>query len=398
MPARGSSRGARRIAACRALAAAAFLLLLPACSTVSLPLLPGGYGVSLGAQQVLVESTSAYGWGYLSHPFAGAYGTRGILVSYNLAGDTIYAQRAPQELAGRGPAYSTDAGATWAIGGKVRAALGPGVLMTSGHIPTPEGTLLFSQNGWNEKSGTLVFTCQRWRDGVSNEPPYRCEVAIPQVSRWWYLSNRGVVTPDGLHVLVGYGTSPTGGLYSTVALGSTNGRAWSVLSVVAGPKDATWGIEGPSEPAIACRTNGELVVIMRTGEVRLNPWQLAGKCSEMLEAVSADHGRTWTLRRMTRKGVMPKLIPMSNGVWVLAYGRPGNMIALSRDEGRHWREEIAVSPMSMKTSGYLDGVEVAPDELLFFYDAHDYQTRKIWLWEPPPPANAVLYKRVTIRP
>ena len=109
----------------------------------------------------------------------------------------------------------------------------------------------------------------------------------------------------------------------------------------------------------------------------------------MLLGRSSDSGLTWKTRRMTVSGVKPKLLQMSNGVLVCAFGRPGNNLIFSLDNGRTWGNETAITAADIRTTGYCDIVETEPGRLLVIYDAYDTSVAKYWLWDPPQPVNAI---------
>ena len=67
---------------------------------------------------------------------------------------------------------------------------------------------------------------------------------------------------------------------------------------------------------------------------------------------------------------------------VCAFGRPGNNLIFSLDNGRTWGHERAITPTDIHTTGYLDIIETKPGRLFVIYDAFDYSVSQVWLWEP----------------
>jgi hypothetical protein len=57
---------------------------------------------------------------------------------------------------------------------------------------------------------------------------------------------------------------------------------------------------------------------------------------------------------------------MHNGVLVCTYGRPGNWLAFSLDEGRTWTGHFCFH--TGPTTSYNSVEEIAPDVLLVVYD------------------------------
>lgn len=121
---------------------------------------------------------------------------------------------------------------------------------------------------------------------------------------------------------------------------------------------------------------------MRLGTKKTNSFEPSFEGIPMLAARSKDNGVTWSRRWGDMAGTRPKLLWMSSGVLVCAFDRPGNNLVFSVDDGRTWGREISVTPADIRTTGYLDIVEVEPGQLLAIYDAFNMSLQKFWLWEP----------------
>jgi hypothetical protein len=93
-----------------------------------------------------------------------------------------------------------------------------------------------------------------------------------------------------------------------------------------------------------------------------------------------DEGRTWSKpHRLEALGVAPYAIALSSGVLACSYGRPGNHIMFSVDEGATWTGHTQISPdvwHAPPATGhdrrgsmcYNSIIEVEPGKVLFFYD------------------------------
>jgi hypothetical protein len=114
-------------------------------------------------------------------------------------------------------------------------------------------------------------------------------------------------------------------------------------------------------------------------------------------ATSEDNGHGWRYKRMSLPGVMPTVVQLENEVLAATFGRPGNNLIFSLDGGRSWGHELTITPPDIKSSGYLDVMEVSPNRLLVVYDAYDTTTEKVWLWEPPEPVNALWGMFIEVR-
>lgn len=127
------------------------------------------------------------------------------------------------------------------------------------------------------------------------------------------------------------------------------------------------GSEGYNEGSMRRLPDGKLLAVMRTGNERDPGCQ----DNPVMWSESRDDGRTWSPPRRTGlEGAYPSLAVLSDGQVVMSYGRPGAMIAFSRDGGRTWADLTAVD--TTPYSGYTDVVEIAPGRLLVGYGAKEY--------------------------
>lgn len=147
--------------------------------------------------------------------------------------------------------------------------------------------------------------------------------------------------------------------YRTFVVRSTDrGKTWEYLSTVA--YDPNIGLESFCEADLLTLPGGELLCFMRTGGS-------GGQHTPLYLSRSADDGKTWsTPQPIADRGVWPNACRMRNGVLVCTYGRPGNWLAFSLDEGRTWTGHFCF--YNGPTTSYNSVEEVAPDELLVVYD------------------------------
>ena len=350
-----------------------------------------------GRPFVIVQTDKALGWGVANHPILCRVSDRRIAVSYWVAGDGAYSGTAPVPW----PAYSDDDGKTWQFGDPYT---------WRGEKPPPELSALAKGEQFNNYNFGYFMGAARWAsgeriaharyaektiprtievvrspDGVQWEGPVKAPFNFPELfqyePQYLVLEQKAVTMPDGrvLVVLCGGLDDPKGD--ATFLFESRDrGSSYNLLSVVATAADAPWGLEGVNEPVLALMPNGDLLVVTRTGA----QWTGSGTAvaEPMLSARSTDGGLTWEHRKMSIRGVMPKLEVMSDGTVVLATGRPGNRLYFSTDNGRTWGAPVVLTPDSMRTSGYCDVMEVSPGRLLAIYDSMDTDLSGIWLWEP----------------
>lgn len=169
--------------------------------------------------------------------------------------------------------------------------------------------------------------------------------------------------------------------YRTFVVRSTDrGKTWKHLATVA--YDPSVGLESFCEPDLLTLPNGDILCFMRTGGS-------GGKFTPLYLSRSEDDGKTWsTPKPITDRGVWPNACRMRNGVLVCTYGRPGNWLAFSLDEGRTWRGHFCF--YDGPTTSYSTVEEVAPDTLLVVYDCQR-------LDESGNLARSVMGTRVTVK-
>lgn len=395
-----------------ALALAAGCASIPGASLVS--------GISIKKHRpFIINSDSKMGWGHYAFGLLQEYESDLIALHFCTEGDNSTGpfvtvdeegNYLPGHRLGRGPAISDDRGVSWRIARPVLPNLPQPVLSPVYRTKVNIAHPAFFHSKFDYPDGrSLVF--HPVIAPASHEDPVYTAVgsAISRTAdgRWlpaediWFelrgpegeppdvtinLAPRGAVLPDGSLVTVGY-TRWRGKYnrrsigYITIAFRSTDGgKHFRQAAIVATEKDAPWGNDGPCEPAIAVMPDGELLCVMRTGDTRTQGAYDRGL--PMLAARSRDGGSTWKLEKLPFPGVMPKLLVMRDRTVVLATGRPGNTLFFSRDAGRSWSREFAVTRANIKTSGYIDILEVAPGRLLATYDQFDSPIADFWLWEP----------------
>lgn len=411
----GGTRRRVRGAAGAALAAA---LLAGGCATFR----EAGGWARLGLRKhkpfLIVQTDAAAGWGVLTHPYLCRLSPRRIALTYNMVGDVTTGSG---EARADWPAYSDDGGITWRFGDPFLWLGG----VPSANIQARKGERFAFDYGYFFGQVQVSNVCRLLQLRVTNRPgdvDYHTSTAIFSADgETWNgpepvayriprdalmglaaISPLGYAGASGEYACVAYGISdPVHRKASVLLLTSADGgHTFDLASVVAGPGDAPWGWEGADEPAVARLPDGELLCLMRTGSPTGSRGGKAWKAfaADLLEARSRDGGRTWSRRRLWGKpGVMPKLIQMSNGVLVCAFGRPGNNLMFSLDGGRSWVREMQVTHPDLRTSGYVDALEVAPGRLLVVYDAWDSPPAAAWLWEAPQPVCAVWGMFVDVR-
>ena len=148
-----------------------------------------------------------------------------------------------------------------------------------------------------------------------------------------------------------------------------NGETWSYLSRIDQTPGMPTAVEGPCEPSLALLANGSLLVVFRL-QSGVALWQ----------ATSVD-GRVWSNPTPTAAwAVWPQLLTLSNGVLVLAAGRPGIGFWTTANDGADWVHHDVIAEHNKRapaasqydnttgTTAYTGIAEVEPGVVLLAYD------------------------------
>ena len=143
-----------------------------------------------------------------------------------------------------------------------------------------------------------------------------------------------------------------------VCRSTDRGRTWEYLATVTA--DPTLGAEGCNEMDLVRTPKGDLLCLFRTGGSAEKPWPL-------FQCRSRDEGRTWGRpQRVADRGVWPNACVLESGVIVCPYGRPGNWLAFSLDDGHTWVGHTCF--YNGPTTAYNSVEEVSPGRILVMYD------------------------------
>lgn len=374
------------------------------------------FGVNLKMSEPfqIVSTDRSAGWGSASHPFFCRLSTNRIMITYWVCGDGA---RTGVSLVDW-PVYTDNMGKTWVTGDPMTwVSSNPTKAITTSfkkgdrfgyRVGYCFGYCIQSNGlrvGQSLLSEPVPDTSSQYhrvesvfsRDGVLWEGPVDVVYKAPtNFGDFFCPSSKAVQLADGSILVVGYTNPGQDGRSVSMVFRSTDGGFhYDYWSTAGTSLDAPWGLTGPSEPGVELLTNGDVVCVMRTGDSGAYS-ERGGKITKMLQSTSKDGGRTWTKKFLNRPGVMPKLLQMSNGLLVCAFGRPGNNLMFSKDGGHSWGMETELTPVDLHSSGYIDMVEVEPGRLLVVYDAYNYSPVKFWLWEPPDEVNALYGRYVDV--
>ncbi len=161
------------------------------------------------------------------------------------------------------------------------------------------------------------------------------------------------------------------------------GKTWHYHSTVA--FGLTEGVrQGFSETSLLVLPDGKILSFMRTGTsyqgslgshnnndpTAKMPFGYS-KSTPIYMSKSIDGGKTWSnADPVTEKfGVWPDAVELENGIIAMSYGRPGNWIMFSKNEGESWGPVLQFynDLYPPDCSNYFSLAEVAPGILLAVY-------------------------------
>lgn len=366
-----------------------------------------GIRVDVSKPFLIASAEVKGGHGFLTHPVLWRTSSNRIALTYHLLGDTPGGNSGVVEI--DWPLYSDDGGTNWIHGDPMEWVDGPPPERTVARkgdylesVPTHysgavgllrDGRLLCHKRGIELRGYDQFRFPQVWSSGDNRwHGPQFSLVRYPKAGGFLYPVSRLVETHDGALCFLAQNESG-------IRLGCDffrsldGGKSFDFVSIVGERKDTPWGNEGPTEGALIETPKGDLLAIVRTGsmgsgdELKLS--------ADMLEARSTDGGVTWRRKRMRIGGVWPQLERLDNGILVLGYGRPGNYLAFSSDDGRTWLRKTTMSSAMDPTSGYLAIEKVGPNRLLVVYDLYHTYLQRFWV-RTPSKVNALFGRFVDV--
>lgn len=359
--------------------------------------------VTLGPEVVVARSNEEkHPWGVWQFPSIGRLSDGRLRVSFSqtvdsAALDTVRKHNPP------GRYDSADGGRTWqpasgggasggcrlANGTEIRLQAPPARDIPLNHLPPPAGLADHGYHGvymmrdplrmppgagqWqvtrrapgSDQWERLPATLDDPDGGVLCFDPEGKEHAVVR----WQILMQLVALPDNsaLAVFYNFRLNPDRAVrpkWESYCLRSTDeGRTWRFHGTIA--RDDNHPLAGFTEPYVALRKDGTLVAALRTECAKTGP---------LYAACSRDGGRTWAEPVHVHDfGVLPRLLPLENGVTVLSFGRPGVHLLFTRD-GVKWEgltTLVAEEKRQTRTSGYTGLVAAGPDRFIIAYDQFD---------------------------
>ena len=250
----------------------------------------------------------------------------------------------------------------------------------------PDGEII-QFGGWFGKEtsdeGVYLFPFFRWNNDATKGIHEEAVMRLPTfLIRGPWPNHSIVIAGDGSLLASVQGRFPFDNTTRTFIVRSTDqGRTWNFLSNVAIDKESKF-IKGNGycEPDLLILPTGRILCFMRTsGSIPGTPIYLSS---------SDDDGQTWTEPTpITKFGVYPGSCLMQNGVIALCYGRPGDWMTFSLDNGMTWIGNVEIKHNKPENTqieketeapdaGHYNSIqEVEPGKLLLVY-ARSYMRDK----------------------
>ncbi len=205
-----------------------------------------------------------------------------------------------------------------------------------------------------------------------------------------YLCRKIVGLADSSLLMTLYGLPPSGPAtdHKSYAIRSTDrGATWRFLATVTAGNPPPLRSEGFCEPTLLALPDGRVQCFLRSGasyQASLGSHDGGDKNATMPFAYnpqtpiylceSGDGGCTWSQPAPVAPfGVWPDAVQLRNGVIAAVYGRPGDWLMVSGDEGRRWGPILQFYNDLYPPDGgnYCALAEVAPNVLLVVYARTD---------------------------
>lgn len=173
---------------------------------------------------------------------------------------------------------------------------------------------------------------------------------------------------------------------------SDRGKTWQFVAMIAFDfSSRSVSSEGFNETSLLAMPDGRIVSYMRSGasytaslgsiaetETDADTLFSYKKQTPLYSSSSVDGGKTWShADPIAPFGVWPDAVRLKNGIIAVSYGRPGNWLTFSPDEGKTWAPTVQFfnDLYPPDCGNYFSIFEVAPDILLVAYARTDPNDR-----------------------
>ena len=241
-----------------------------------------------------------------------------------------------------------------------------------------------------DKKGVFEAKFFRSQDHGLSRKSDSAKIYLPDKFHDWQgvLCRKIVALEDGSLLVSMYcrneqGTDVEKNFRSLVLRSTDRGKTWHYLSTIAFDTSEDVRGEGFDETSLVVLPQGKVLSFIRSGasyqasigstnnnDPTIDMPFSYGKQTPIYMATSLDGGKNWGIADPTTPyGVWPNAILMQNGLLVASYGRPGNWLMFSKDEGKSWGPIIPFYQdlYPPDCGNYFSMAEVAPNILLVVY-------------------------------
>ncbi len=233
--------------------------------------------------------------------------------------------------------------------------------------------------------GVYEAAFYRSKDQGQTWSPFTAIIKIPVEMNWSGVTDRKIIgSKDGSLLMTLYGRIANTVGYSVILVRSTDrGSTWSYHSTIAFNLTENLLGEGFCEPALLRLPNNKLLCFIRSsgsyqaslgsnnnGDPTVKMPFGYHKTTPLFMSASNDDGKTWSNASPVNDfGVWPDALVLQNGIVALSYGRPGNWLMFSNDNGASWgpRLQFYNDIYPPDCGNYVSVTEVAANVLFVVY-------------------------------
>ncbi|WP_169540072.1 sialidase family protein [Niabella aurantiaca] len=237
--------------------------------------------------------------------------------------------------------------------------------------------------------GVYEATFYRSRDQGKTWKEFTSIIRLPKEMNWSGVTDRKIIAlKDGSLLMTLYGRMANTVGFSVQLVRSTDrGKTWSFYSTVAFNITEKLLGEGFCEPTLLLLPNNKMLCFIRSsgnypaslGSSNNNDPTVKmpffySKTTPLFMSASNDMGKTWSNAAPVNDfGVWPDALVLQNGIIALSYGRPGNWLMFSNNNGVSWgpRLQFYNDIYPPDCGNYMSIAEIAPNILFVVYSRTD---------------------------
>lgn len=279
---------------------------------------------------------------------------------------------------------SKDDGKTWY---KTDHEIGPSTYQ----FPQPDNEAIHHsfRTRKGSKPGVYEATFYRSKDQGETWSTFTSVIHLPVEMKWSGVTDRKITgLKDGSLLMTLYGKiANTVGASVLLVRSTDRGRTWTFYATIAFNLTEKLLGEGFCEPVLLPLPDNKILCFIRSSgnypaslgsSDNNNPAAKMPfsyhKATPLFMSASKDGGKTWSNAAPVNDfGVWPDALVLQNGIIALSYGRPGNWLMFSNDNGASWgpRLQFYNDIYPPDCGNYMSLTEVAPNVLFVVYSRTD---------------------------